>query len=137
MYTQYAKFSISQAELCWSPQSLDCWRVPHCALEEVGVGQTQVFLIPVESAVSVGELVYTVRWCSLANLPRAWLQQRNQAIVSHVGLSVGEGSVIGFVGSWMVMALLASCWGCSGHPRPLHASKDVLGRTCVLLGIYL
>lgn len=83
------------------------------------------------------ELVYTVRWCSLANLPRAWLQQRNQAIVSHVGLSVGEGSVIGFVGSWMVMALLASCWGCSGHPRPLHASKDVLGRTCVLLGIYL
>lgn len=66
------------------------------------------------------------------------LQQGNQAVVSHVGLSVGERGVIGFVGSWIVMALLlTSCWGRSCHPRPLHTSKDVLGRTCVLLGIYL
>lgn len=127
----YAKFSISQAELCWSPQSLDFWRVPHCALEEVGVGQTQVFLIPMESAVSIES------WCiqsdgavwQIFQEPR--LQQDKQAIVS-----VGEGSIIGFVGFWIVMdLLLASCWGCSGHPRPLYASKDVLGRTCVLLGI--
>lgn len=100
------------------------------------MGQTQVFLVPVEPEVSEES------WCIQSDGAVIWqsfqepgLQQGNQAIVSHVGLSVGEGGVIGFVGSWMVMSLLLpSCWGCSGHPRPLHASKDMLGRTCVLLG---
>lgn len=55
----YEKFSISQAELCWSPQPLDFWGVPLCALGEVSVGQTQVFLVPMEAAVSERVGIYS------------------------------------------------------------------------------